>query len=194
VKFNDSVRAFAPWRWVFLVALLVAACSQENFRGRDIEGGGDFELLAHTGARVKAADFRGKALVVFFGYTHCPDICAPTLTQLAQAVGRLGDDAAQVQVVLITVDPQRDTPAQLARFVPNFHPAFVGLTGTAQELAAVAREYRVPFDPHAHAGQHIAHSSTILIKDRQGKLRLLFKDASAPDDIAHDLRLLLKQG
>jgi len=190
---NSTVRYF----FLGLAVLVLAACSPEAFRGRDISGvqwGGDFELVAHTGTRVKSSDFRGKVLVVFFGYTNCPDICAPTLVQLAQALRRLGDDAGRVQVVLVTVDPKRDTPAQLARFVSNFHPSFIGLTGSTPEIAAVAKEYRVPFDSHAHAGQHIAHSATILVKDSHGKLRLLFRDASVPEDIAHDLRLLLEQG
>lgn len=177
--------------------LLLGACAPENYRGTDISGvewGGDFTLTAHTGKPASSTDYRGKALVLFFGYTNCPDICAPTLTQLALALKQLGADAERVQVALITVDPRRDTPAQLARFVPNFHPSFVGLTGTVREIAAVAREYRVPFESQAGAGGHIPHSSTVLVKDPQGKLRLLFRDADAPDDMAHDLRLLLKRG
>src|SRR6185295_2948353 len=113
-----------------LFITFIVACSGEPFKGTDISNvqwGGDFELTAHTGKRVHAVDFQGKALVLFFGFTNCPDICAPTLTRVTQAMKLLGPEAQQVQVLFITVDPKRDTPAQLAKFVTAFHPAFLGL-------------------------------------------------------------------
>jgi protein SCO1/2 len=183
----------------FLVCslLLLASCAPEGFKGTDISGvewGGDFELTAHTGKRVRSSEFRGKALVIFFGYTHCPDICAPTLVRLAQTLKQLGPGAERVQVFFITVDPRHDTPAQLAGFVPTFHPSFLGLTGSDRELAAVARNYRVVYEPDPTHPDQIPHSGMILVKDAQGKPRLLFKNDTAAEDIAHDLRLLLKQG
>jgi len=105
----------------------------------------------------------------------------------------LGTDAVRVQVLFVTVDPRRDTPAQLAAFVPKFDPAFLGLTGTSPELAAVARDYRISAETDAGNPGHIPHSDAILVKDVKGKLRLLFKGDASAEDIAHDLRLLLKQ-
>lgn len=178
----------------FSLAFLLLACTNDSFKGADIgnvEWGGDFELTAHTGKRVRASDFHGKAVVLFFGFTHCPDICAPTLAKLAQAVKLLGSDAERVQVLFVTVDPQRDTVKQLAGFVPQFHPGFLGLTGSAQELTAVTRDYRIAASEAMSAGQMI-HSGVVLVKDTRGKLRLLFKEESSADDIAHDLRVLLK--
>jgi protein SCO1/2 len=182
---------------VLCLLLALGACSPESFRGRDIRGvewGGDFELLAHTGTRVKSSDFRGKALVMFYGYTHCPDICAPTLAKLAQAVTKLGPEAAQVQVLFVTVDPKHDTAAQLAGFVPGFHPSFIGLTGTEQEIAAVARDHKVPFARNAANETLVDHSGMVLVKGLDGKPRLLLRNEASVDDIVHDLRLLLKQG
>lgn len=191
---KPSVRLFT-----ILLALSLAACAPApKFKGTDlsaVDWGGNFELTAHTGARVKASDFHGKAVVLFFGYTHCPDICAPTLAKLAQLMQRLGDDAARVQVLLVTVDPRHDTPERLAGFVPKFHPTFVGLTGTEEEIAAVAREYKVAYHAQApgETGQVlIDHYGGLMVKDATGKLRLLFKNEMPVEDMEHDVRLLLK--
>lgn len=182
---------------VVTALLLVSACAQEGFNGTDIRGvewGGDFALTAHTGKPATSADFRGKVLVVFFGYTHCPDICAPTLVKLGQAMRQLGDEAAKVQVLFITVDPKHDTAAQLARFVPAFHPSFVGLTGNEAAIATVAREHRVPFATSSIGTATVDHSGAMLVKDAQGKPRLLWRNEIGVDQMVHDLRLLLKQG
>ena len=100
-----------------------------------MEWGGDFELTVHTGERVRFSDSHGKVLILFFGFTRCPDICPPTLTKLALLKKRLGEDADRVQVLFVTVDPEFDTPKQLAAFVPKFDPSFIGLTGTAYEIS-----------------------------------------------------------
>ncbi|HEY5682149.1 MAG TPA: SCO family protein, partial [Sulfuricaulis sp.] len=110
-----------------------------------VEWGGDFTLTAHTGKPVKGSNFIGKVVVMFFGYTHCPDICAPTLVKLDQVMKRLGEDAKNVQVLFITVDPGHDTVKQLAGFVPSFNPSFIGLTGSDKDIAAVASEYKVAY-------------------------------------------------
>jgi len=187
---------------IFLfAALLLAACapSKPAFKGTDISGvewGGDFALTAHTGQRVSVSDYRGKAVVLFFGYTHCPDICAPTLTRLAGVMRQLGPDAARVQVLFVTVDPAHDTVEKLAAFVPTFHPAFVGLTGSEREIGQVAQDYKVAHqtNPASPAGQTlIDHSGGMLVKDPKGRLRLLFKNDARVEDMAHDLRLLLAE-
>ena len=185
---------------VLIAALFVAACSPApQFKSTDISGvewGGDFTLTAHTGKPVKSTDFRGKLVVLFFGYTHCPDICAPSLVKLDQVVKRLGEDAKNVQVLFITVDPGHDTVKQLAGFIPPFNPSFIGLTGSDKEIAAVASDYKVAYgsNPQAKPGQILVdHFTGILVKDRKGKLRLLVKNDVAVDDIAHDVQILLKE-
>ena len=200
----SSVRKPCHFRNVIflLVALLLVACAPTKpaFKGTDISGvdwGGDFTLTAHTGSRVKTSDFKGKVLILFFGYTHCPDICAPTLSRLAGLMKQLGPEAERVQVLLVTVDPKHDTVEQLAGFVPKFHPAFIGLTGTAQEIGRVTQDYKVAYaeNPKSAAGQVlIDHSGGMLVKDVTGKLRLLFRNDISVKDMAHDVRRLLKSG
>ena len=191
-------------RRFFLVFLLLSAilvaCSPPapTFKSMDISGvewGGDFTLTAHTGKPVKASDFNGKVVVMFFGYTHCPDICAPTLVKLDQLMKRLGDEAKNVQVLFITVDPEHDSVKQLAGFIPAFNPAFIGLTGSDKEITAVAGEYKVAYgkNPQSKPGQILVdHSTGILVKDRKGKLRLLVKNDVMVEGLEHDIRILLK--
>ncbi len=183
-----------------VLALGLTACTPApTFKGTDLSGvdwGRDFTLTAHTGARVSVSDFRGKVVVMFFGYTHCPDICAPTLQKLAFLMQRLGEHAARVQVLFITVDPGHDTPEQLARFVPKFHPSFLGLTGSEQEISAVAREYKVAFEanPRGPSGRSLVeHFGGIMVKDPSGQLRLLFKNDISIEDLEHDIRILLER-
>jgi protein SCO1 len=188
-------------RFILLSAmlLLLLGCTpaKPTFRSTDIgavEWGADVSLLAHTGRRVSTADFRGKVLLLFFGYTHCADICTPTLSKLAAVRKTLGKDSDRVQVLLITVDPVRDTAATLAKFVPKFDASFIGLTGSDGEIAAVAREYKVPYVVSNQAGKHhhIPHSGNILVKDIDGKVRLMFREETSVADMAHDLQLLLR--
>ena len=184
-----------------LLALCLAcgaltACTQPPppFRSVALEGvnwGGDFELTAHTGERLRSADYRGKLLVLFFGYTHCPDVCAPTLVKLAQLSSALGEEAKRIQVLFISVDPQHDSPAQLKKFLAGFDPAFIGLTGTADELGAAAADHMV-FFKQARAGR-IEHTSMLFVKDTKGRVRLLIKESAPFDDMQHDLRLLLAE-
>jgi protein SCO1/2 len=187
------VRRSALRACALLLAAVLTGCGDEPppFRGTAlpaVDWGRDFTLTSHTGARLDTAVLRGRVQVLFFGFTHCPDICAPTLVKLAQAKSALGADAARVQVLFITVDPDHDTPQQLAKFVPAFDPTFIGLTGSAGELVAVARDHKV----HAEAeGGAIAHTGSVLVKDVNGKLRLIINESASVDDLTHDLRLLL---
>lgn len=190
---------FSILKSVLLAALLIVAVactdSRPAFKASDISGvdwGGDFELTAHTGKRVKLSDYRGKLTVLFFGYTHCPDICAPTLVLLARVLDGLGADAARVQVLFVSIDPAHDTLAQLAGFIPMFHPAFVGLTGSDAEIRAVAADYKIGYQANPDAGG-IDHSGGVYVKDARGRLRLLVKQGAAVDDVLHDLRILLKE-
>lgn len=182
------------------VLLALAACTpaKSTFKGMDVTGiewGGEVALEGHTGKRVSTTAFRGKLLVLFFGYTHCPDICAPTLAKLAALHQALGPDGERVQVFFITVDPAHDTAPQLASFVPRFDPSFIGLTGKPDEIAAVARDYKIAAVPQPTAGAkpaQIDHSGTVFVKDAAGKMRLLWKSDISVSDMEHDVRLLLR--
>ncbi|MEK7207775.1 MAG: SCO family protein [Pseudomonadota bacterium] len=187
--------------FLLLVFVSVTACSPPapKFKAMDVTGigwGGDFALTAHSGKRVKASDFQGKVVILFFGFTHCPDVCAPTLSRLAALMQRLGDDANRVQVLFVTVDPEHDTVKQLASFVPPFHPSFIGLTGSEQEIAKVAQDYKVAFgkNPASQPGKILVdHSTSLMVKDAKGALRLLVKNDVPVEDLEHDIRVLLKE-
>jgi protein SCO1 len=178
------------------VAFALIACSKQPpaFRNTVLEGvkwGKDFELRAHTGQMLRTADYRGKVLVLFFGYTHCPDICAPTLAKLAQLSKALGEDAKGIQVLFISVDPGHDTPEQLKKFLAGFDPTFIGLTGTPEELNAVGADHMV-FFKQTNTGR-VEHSGMLFVKDKQGRMRLMMRESTPLDDMLHDVRLLLAE-
>jgi protein SCO1 len=182
---------------LLLVCLVLAHCKKPEFNNIDITGvdyAHDFALTDVTGARRTLADYRGKVVLLFFGYTHCPDVCPTTLSQLAQARRLMGADAERVQVLFATLDPQRDTPELLARYVRAFDPSFVGLTGTPEQIAAAAREFKVFFQkvegPTADS-YTLDHASGSFVFDPQGHVRLYVQDRARVDQIAPDLRRLL---
>ncbi|HKQ26447.1 MAG TPA: SCO family protein [Burkholderiales bacterium] len=185
-----------------LVALLgLGACQpgKPAFRATDITGaelGRDFALPDHTGKPRTLADFRGRVVVMFFGFTHCPDVCPTTLAELAAAVKMLGTDADKVQVLLVTVDPERDTPQVLSQYVTAFNPHFLALRGTAEETARVAKEFKIIYqkvDGTRPGSYTMDHSAGTFIFDRQGRLRLLVSNGQGAEVFAHDIGLLLKQ-
>jgi protein SCO1/2 len=186
--------------WAALLALSLAACTPAapQFRGSDITGigyGRDFRLQDPSGNLRQLADFRGKVVVLFFGYTQCPDVCPTTLSQLATAMNKLGPDAARVQVLFVTVDPERDTPALLARYVPAFYPTFLGLYGDSAATAATAKEFKVIYEkqPGTTPGTYsVDHSAGTFVFDPQGKLRVYESYGQGPDAFAHDIGELLK--
>jgi protein SCO1/2 len=182
--------------------LVFASCSGGGpaFRSTDITGaelGRDFKLIDHNGQPRTLADFRGKVLVVFFGFTHCPDVCPITLSELARALKRLGADAQRVQVVMITVDPERDTPEVLKQYVTALDPGFLGLTGDPQAIAETAREFKVFYQkspgatPQAYS---VDHSSGTFVYDPAGRLRLLVGYGQGAEVFAHDIGQLLRAG
>ena len=140
--------------------------------------GGPFTLTDHTGKRVTDQDFRGRFMVVFFGFTFCPDVCPTALQVMAAALDKIGPKAEQITPVLITVDPERDTPEQMAMYVKSFHPRLVGLTGSPEEIAAVAKAYRVYFkrvaDPKSSGGYTMDHSAIIYVMGPDGAFRTHF--------------------
>jgi protein SCO1/2 len=182
----------------FSLALLLGGCTQpKQFVSTDlslVEWGKDFSLTDHNGQPRRLGDFKGKAVVLFFGYTQCPDVCPTTLSILRETMALLGDDAKRVQVLFVTVDPARDTPQLLAQYVPAFHPSFIGLYGDEKTIAAVARDFKV-----FHAKQpgktpdsySVDHSTGSFAFDPQGKLRLLLRHGETPANVAADLKLLL---
>lgn len=190
-------------RQCLLLVLLFAlgACQQgkPGFRATDITGaefGRDFTLADHTGKPRALADFRGRVVVVFFGFTHCPDVCPSTLSELAAAVKQLGPDGDMVQVLLVTVDPERDTPQVLSQYVTAFDPRFLALRGTAEETARVAKEFKIIYQKVAGArpdSYTMDHSAGAYIFDTRGRLRLYVSYGQGVEVFAHDIALLLKQ-
>jgi protein SCO1/2 len=149
--------------------------------------GGPFALTDQAGQRRTAADFRGKHMLVFFGFTNCPDFCPTALHTISQAMEKLGAKAEGVVPVFITVDPERDTPAQLKNYAQNFDKRVVMLTGTPAEIAAVAKAWRVYYAkrPQEKAGEYtMDHSAYIYLMDPAGKFVTHFRHAVSPDDLA----------
>lgn len=161
-----------------------------------IETGKNFRLTDHHGKVRTLSDFKGKVVILFFGYTHCPDICPTTLSDLSQAMRLLGPDADKVQVLFITLDPERDTQELLAQYVPAFNPTFIGLYGTPEQTAATATEYRLYYrkEPGKNPGDYtVDHSVGTYIYDQSGKLRLHTSYGQGVDALVHDIKLLLEK-
>jgi protein SCO1/2 len=157
----------------------------------------DIEMMSTTGERVRLSDYRGQVVLVFFGYTSCPDICPATLLELRTAVRELGQDSDQVQVVMVTVDPQRDDVARLKQYVSQFDERFVGLTGTDKELMASAAQYGIFYQAHevegSQAGYFMDHTAAIMAFDKEGYLRLMYTFGMTGAEIAADMRYLIKE-
>ncbi|HSF87300.1 MAG TPA: SCO family protein [Acidimicrobiia bacterium] len=151
------------------------------------------DLISHEGERVSLEDFEGEVVVIYFGYTFCPDVCPATLADLDEALELMGDGAEDVRVIMVSVDPERDTPEVLARYVPAFNDDFVGLTGTRQEVAQLATVYGVYFekrDVEGAAGYLVDHTASFLVVDKSGFLKLVLPFGTSPEDIADDLAYL----
>jgi protein SCO1/2 len=181
-----------------VAALLSCKRPPVTYRNTDLTGatfGRQLALVDHHGQQRSLTDFRGKAMVVFFGYTACPDICPTMLARLADVMKSLGGDGRRVQVLFVTVDPERDNADRLKDFVPWFNPTFLGLRGDAAQIKAVTEEFRVfaarkPVE--GELGYVIDHSTGAYVFDPAGRLRLYVKDTSSVEDITADLRLLLQ--
>jgi protein SCO1/2 len=182
-----------------LAALLVAApgWSKEAapLSGKDVTAlklGRVFHLTDHHGKRRTLADFRGKAVLLFFGYTHCPDVCPTTLIRMSETLKLLGLDAAKVQVLWVTIDPERDSQALLANFVPAFNASMLGLRGTLQETDAFASAFQVQYDITTYKDQIlVSHSTFGYLIDPGGRTRVKIGLDATPEQIAADVRGLL---
>ncbi|PWC43478.1 SCO family protein [Azospirillum sp. TSO22-1] len=153
--------------------------------------GGPFRLTDHTGKAVTDADYRGKYLLIYFGYTFCPDVCPTELSTMAAALDKLGPTADTVQPLFITIDPERDTVAHMADYVPLFHPRLVGLTGTPDEVRTVAREYRVyaAKAPGSSGEAYLMdHSSFVYLMGPDGKFVAVFPGGTGPEKMAADIK------
>ena len=157
----------------------------------------EFELPGSNGSPVTLGKYRGKVVALAFGFTYCPRICPVTLANLARVFEKLGPAATDVQVLFVSVDPERDTPQRMHEYLSFFNPTFVGATGTPQQLEAVQREFgisaRRAISEDRKLGYEVHHSSFVYLIDRDGRLRLLMPFGKTADDLAHDIGLLLKQ-
>ena len=181
-----------------VVLLAAASCdSGPKFKSTDITGadyGKSLDLNDHTGKPRHLQDFRGKAVVVFFGFTHCPDVCPTTLAEMAQVVKSLGADGDRVQVILVTVDPERDTRDALAKYVTAFDPRFLGMYGDMEKTRQVAKDFKIYFEKRKSGSSYsVDHSGQSYVIDPQGRLRLFVRHDRISRDLADDLKVLLKE-
>ena len=157
----------------------------------------DFELTTEGGKRVRLSDFRGKIVLLFFGYTFCPDVCPTTMRELARAMEILGPKkASQIQVIMISVDPDRDTPEHLAEYVRAFNPSFIGLTGTPEEIAEVATMYGIYYEKRegtVATGYLVDHTASVTAIDRDGYVKVLFPFGTTAEQFADDLAYMLRR-
>ena len=191
-------------RLLCLVSLLaLTACSEPEYKWSLYDVGGhlpnlEFSLKGTGNKTVTQVDLKNKTVLVFFGYASCPDICPTTMAQLTEVIAKLGDDARDVRILFISVDPHRDTPDMLQAYVDAFNKNAVGLTGNEKDVAALARRYRIAYQiekPKPGDSSEIydvTHSRGVFIFDRFGKARLLASDTEAIDTVTADLRRLIQ--
>lgn len=187
---------------VFVVILGLAAgfyfLRPHTFHGTVIqspEPSFNFKLTGANGD-VSLSDFRGKMVLLYFGYTFCPDICPATLANVGQALRELGPKADDIQVVMVSVDPERDTPEKLAKYVAQFHPSIIGVTGSKAQLEEVTSLYGIFYqvtEGSDATGYLIDHTATLLVLDREGYLKLVFPFGVTSEEIADDLKYMLRQ-
>jgi protein SCO1/2 len=185
---------------LLLVTGLLVACRPYEFKGTEYpepEPAPDFTLEDTGGQTFHLSDQRGKIVLMFFGYTSCPDVCPTTLAEARRILEGLQEDAKQVRFLFITVDPERDTPDVLGDFVANFHPGITGLTGTAEALAAVREDYGIVAEKEplagSAAGYAMSHTARVFLVDQAGRLRLSYAYGTPPAAVIEDIRHLLEQ-
>jgi len=199
----------AVWRCLIALAcagaIVLAGCNRSSssldLKATDVTGadfGHDLQLTDFNGQAHRLADFRGKVVVVFFGYTHCPDVCPTTMAELAFAMKKLGPEADKVQVLFVTADPERDTADVLKQYVTAFDPRFLGLRGTPEQTVQAAKDFKVLIQKNApsagSANYTVDHSSGTYLYDAQGRLRVYVSYGQGAEIFAHDIAALLKAG
>jgi protein SCO1 len=186
------------WGAFTIAALVACGPDKPSFKAIDITGADyarGFTLSDHNGQTRSLSDFKGKVVIVFFGYTQCPDVCPTSMTELAEVKRLLGADGDKLQGVFITVDPARDTPELLKAYMSNFDPTFVAFIPTPEQLAAVAKDYKVYYkkvDGKTPTSYTMDHSAGSYVYDTQGNLRLFSRYGSGPQALAEDIKTLLK--
>lgn len=180
---------------------LLTACSKgkPEFRGVDIsevDYARDIQLPDHNGQQRSLKDFKGKVVVVFFGYTQCPDVCPTSMQEMAEVKRMLGADGDRLQAIFVTVDPERDTAEMLKAYMGNFDPSFLALRGTPEQTAAVAKDFKIYYkkvDGKTPTSYTMDHSAGSYIYDTQGRLRVYYRYGSGAEALAADVRTLLKE-
>jgi protein SCO1/2 len=181
-------------------AALLQGCSEPGaqFKAVDITGADyakDFHLPDHNGVERSLKDFQGKVVVMFFGFTQCPDVCPTTLTELSEVKKMLGKDGDRLQGLFVTVDPERDTAQVLKAYMANFDPSFLALRGSPEQLAAMAKDFKIYYkkvEGKTPTSYTMDHSAASYVYDPQGRLRLYTRYGSGAKALASDLQLLLK--
>jgi protein SCO1/2 len=197
---RSALQSIAGCSLVAATVGLLAACgeSKPQFSSIDLTGADyakDFQLPDQDGKIRSLKDFQGKLVVLFFGYTQCPDVCPTTMTELAQVKKELGADGDKLQVLFVTVDPQRDTPQVLKGYMANFDPSFIALRGSPEQLAAMAKDFKVFYkktEGKTPTSYSMDHSAASYVYDTKGQLRLYTRYGSGATALVSDLKLLLK--
>lgn len=193
-----NLRRCSPTQFALAVLLLMLTLPMRPAAAEPLpvhdKWGGEFTLTDQNGIPLSLADFRGKVVLLSFGYTHCPDICPTTLFTMQRLTKQLGSDVGKVQVLFITLDPERDTAERLASYMEYFNPAFIALRGSVDEIGKVAKQYGTRFEKEPLEGKgeySIAHTAIIYLIDPLGRIRAFFKVTAGPDEILPDVRRLL---
>jgi protein SCO1 len=182
--------------WGVILFQIFMVKSKADFYGNSYEGKApEFTLTSHNGEKVKLSDFKGKAVLIFFGYTKCPDICPVTMGTLKNVTDILGEDSANVQVLFITIDPERDDQEKLSSYVPYFSESFIGLTGTPEEIDKVADDYNAFYmkeEVESEAGYLMGHASSVYLINPKGRFVLRYpQNRMDPARIAEDIKKIL---
>ncbi len=196
-------------RWLFIIGIAIGAAlvtwitiprlTPHTFHGTLLQSpdeAPDFTLKASNNQDVSLSDFRGKVVMLYFGYTFCPDVCPATLAEVATALDILGKDTDKIQFIMISVDPGRDTPEKMAEYVAHFHPDLLGVTGNSDTIAKLTTLYGVFFEKHEGTeatGYLVDHTATVTVIDQDGHVKLIFPFGLAGEDIAEDISYLIKR-
>jgi protein SCO1/2 len=197
-----ALGSLSIWALAAASAAMLPGCgeSKPQFKAIDLTGADyarDFQLTDQNGQQRSLKDFRGKLVVLFFGYTQCPDVCPTTLAELAEAKKLLGTDGDKVQGLFVSLDPERDTAEVLKAYMANFDPAFLALRPTPEQLVVLAKEFKIYYkkvEGKTPTSYSIDHTAASYVYDTQGRLRLYTRYGTGPQALASDMQLLLRQG
>lgn len=192
-RFAVAVLAFVVSAAFLVVAILYSLPQRGLVATQPSSVGGAFQMVNQDGRLVTEADFKGKPQLVFFGFTHCPDVCPTALFEISEVLRRLGPDAEKAGAIFVSVDPERDTPDKLKLYLSSFHPRISALTGTPQQVEAITKSYRVfakkvPLDG---GGYTMDHSAIVYLMDKNGQFVAPFNLKRTPDAAAADLKRYL---